>query len=67
MQEEKKENSNLSIELSEKLSLLLKYDWERAKNEAKPVYFRKSVFFGWGKLKRTSYEKYKHKRNSDNS
>ena len=51
MQEEEKEHSNLSIELSEKLSLLLKHDWERAKYEAKPVFF-------WctNKPKRISYK-----------
>lgn len=31
---------NLPIVLSEKVSLLLKHDWERAKKEAKPFYFR---------------------------
>ncbi len=36
--EDKEEDSNLIIEFSEKLSLLLKHDWERSKLEAKPVW-----------------------------
>ena len=41
--------SDLGIILSEQLALLLKHDWERAKNEAKPVVRL------WKKVKRTSY------------
>ncbi len=52
-----KENKNLPIELSEKLALLLKHDWERTKKEAKPVFLR------WGKPKRTAYSEFKNKRN----
>lgn len=44
------------IVLSEKLSLLLKHDWERAKREAKPVWHR------WCEVKRTSYDEYQYKR-----
>jgi hypothetical protein len=32
-------DSNLSIVFSEKLSQLLKHDWERAKIEAKPIWY----------------------------
>jgi hypothetical protein len=46
-------DSNLNIELSEKLSLLLKHDWERAKLEAK------SFRFNIVGLRRISYEKFK--------
>jgi hypothetical protein len=49
--------SNLNIELSEKLALLLKHDWERAKREAKPFWFK------FCKPTRLSYGEYKHKRN----
>ena len=49
--------SNLNIELSEKLALLLKHDWERAKREAKPFWFK------FCKPSRLSYDEYKHKRN----
>jgi hypothetical protein len=31
--------SDLHIELSEKIALLLKHDWERAKKESKPMWF----------------------------
>ncbi|AIA73515.1 hypothetical protein FF32_01265 [Halomonas campaniensis] len=46
----------LHIELAEKLSLLLKHDWERAKREAKPVWYRRS------EIKRVSYNEFKFKR-----
>ena len=46
----------LHIELAEKLSLLLKHDWERAKREAKPVWYRRS------EIKRVSYNEFKSKR-----
>ena len=46
----------LHIELAEKLSLLLKHDWERAKREAKPVWYRCS------ETKRVSYNEFKSKR-----
>ena len=46
----------LHIELAEKLSLLLKHDWERAKREASPVWFRSS------ETKRVSYNEFKFKR-----
>lgn len=55
MQNESKEN-NLIIELTEKLALLLKHDWERAKLEAKPVWHF------WGKPKRIPYNKFKNTR-----
>jgi len=44
------------LELSERLSLLLKHDWERAKTEAKPLFFRGS------KPKRKVYGNFKNKR-----
>jgi hypothetical protein len=50
--------SDPSIEFSEKLSLLLKHDWERAKREAKPMWFR------WMPPKRTSYKDFKNKQNA---
>lgn len=46
----------LAVELSEKISLLLKHDWERAKREAKPLWFR------IGESQRTSYDNFSHKR-----
>jgi len=57
----KADNSNISIEFSEKLSLLLKHDWERAKREAKPVWYF------WGKPVRKSYNEFKSKRDTKNS
>lgn len=45
------------IVLGEKLSLLLKHDWERAKLEAKPVWYR------YKKIKRKSYDAFTFKRN----
>ncbi|MDH5573840.1 MAG: hypothetical protein OEY89_18895 [Gammaproteobacteria bacterium] len=50
-------SSNLNIVLSEKLALLLKHDWERAKLEAKPFWFKLC------KPTRYSYGEFKHKRN----
>jgi hypothetical protein len=47
--------SDPSIELSEKLSLLLKHDWERAKREAKPMWFH------WRQPERTSYINFMNK------
>lgn len=47
---------DLHIELAEKLSLLLKHDWERAKKEAKPIWYRRS------ETKRVSYNEFKSKR-----
>jgi len=62
MYESEESNSELTVELSEKLSLLLKHDWERAKREAKPIFFR---FFN---PKRICYQNFTKKRNSnDNS
>lgn len=52
----KHEDSKLVVELAEKLSLLLKHDWERAKLEAKPIWFRKS------EPERISYVDFQHKR-----
>ncbi len=49
------ENRKL-IEFSERLSLLLKHDWERAKREAKPIFFRGA------KPKRKVYGNFKNKR-----
>ena len=52
----KEEKNELHIELAEKLALLLKHDWERAKLEAKPLWYKlKSV-------KRVSYEDFTKKR-----
>jgi hypothetical protein len=53
---EETDSTKLHIILSEKLSLLLKHDWERAKLEAEPVWYR------FKKVKRISYEKSKFKR-----
>jgi len=53
---EEPEAAKLHIVLAEKLSLLLKHDWERAKLEAKPVWYR------FRKVKRVSYDKSKFKR-----
>jgi len=53
---EEAESATLHIVLAEKLSLLLKHDWERAKLEAKPVWYR------FRKAKRVPYEKSKFKR-----
>ena len=55
------ENNDLIIELMEKLALLLKHDWERAKLEAKPVWHF------WGKPKRISYDVFMNKRNAKSS
>ena len=46
----------LDVKLSEfanRVALLLKHDWERAKHEAKPLFFR------WCPPKRTTYAKFK--------
>ena len=57
----KEKNPKLLIELSEKLSLLLKYDWDRAKYEAKPLSFL------CGKPKpRTKYEAKKDEAKDEN-
>jgi hypothetical protein len=53
---EEAESAKLHIVLAEKLSLLLKHDWERAKLEAKPVWYM------FHKVKRVPYEKSKFKR-----
>jgi len=58
---ETENNLCLSIELSEKLSLLLKHDWERAKGEAKPVFSCSS------EPERVAYESFTEKRKVDNS
>lgn len=50
------EKGDLTIEFTEKLSLLLKHDWERAKLEAKPVWHF------WGKPIRTPYRDFNNKR-----
>jgi hypothetical protein len=42
-------------EFADRVALLLKHDWERAKHEAKPLLFR------WSPPKRTTYEKSKGK------
>ena len=55
------EGKDLIIEFSEKLALLLKHDWERAKLEAKPVWHF------WGKPKRKPYNEFKNKRNAQSS
>lgn len=60
MQNEHKEK-DLIIEFTEKLALLLKHDWERAKLEAKPVWHF------CGKPKRITYNKFKNKRDAKNS
>jgi len=60
MQNEHKEK-DLIIEFTEKLALLLKHDWERAKLEAKPVWHF------WGKPKRIPYNQFKNKRDAKNS
>lgn len=60
MQNEPKEK-DLIIEFTEKLALLLKHDWERAKLEAKPVWHF------WGKPKRIPYNQFKNKRDAKNS
>jgi hypothetical protein len=52
----KNADSEIVVELSEKLSLLLKHDWERAKLEAKPIWFC------GGKPERISYGDFQHKR-----
>lgn len=57
----KDENNDLVIEFMEKLALLLKHDWERAKLEAKPVWHF------WGKPKRVAYDGFKNKRNAKSS
>jgi len=54
--QKKDEKGDLIIEFTEKLSLLLKHDWERAKLEAKPVWHF------WGKPKRISYNDFNNKR-----
>ena len=57
----KNEENDLLIEFFEKLALLLKHDWERAKLEAKPVrYF-------WVKPERLAYKDFKNKRSEKNS
>ena len=51
-----KNRDTLDIKLSEftdRVSLLLKHDWERAKHEAKPWFFR------WCPPERTTYAKFK--------
>lgn len=52
----KYDDSKLVVELAEKLSLLLKHDWERAKLEARPIWFRRS------EPERISYVDFQHKR-----
>jgi len=54
---EQSEIENLALIFSEKLSLLLKHDWERAKSEAKPIFPLKA------KIKRVSYKKFKSRCN----
>jgi hypothetical protein len=44
-------------EFSERVALLLKHDWERAKHEAKPWFFR------WHPPKRTPYTEFKSQQN----
>ena len=61
----KQSEPGLDIELSEKLSLLLKQDWERVKNETK--FFWQRLFLNLccsyrKKRKRVSYEEFKFKR-----
>ena len=55
------ENKKLPVELSEKLALLLKHDWERAKKEAK------FVFVPFRKPKRIAYSEFNKKRHKQNS
>jgi len=55
------ENNDLIVEFTEKLALLLKHDWERAKLEAKPMWHF------WGKPKRIPYIEFKNKRNAQGS
>jgi len=50
------EKDHLNIIFSEKLSLLLKHDWERAKKEAKPIWYLFST------TERISYKNFKLKR-----
>ncbi len=50
------DESNIDIEFAEKLALLLKHDWERAKREAKPFWFN------FNSVQRVSYSNYKYKR-----
>lgn len=57
MQSKEKE-SDLFVEFVEKLALLLKHDWERAKLEAKPAWYF------WGKPKRITYADFKNKRDA---
>jgi len=57
MIESKNSEGGYHVELGEKLSLLLKHDWERAKREAKPIWFRVRP------VKRISYENFANKRN----
>ncbi|MFM5049131.1 hypothetical protein ACEUBW_06700 [Aeromonas veronii] len=54
--QEKKQMENLEIEFSEKISLLLKHDWERAKLEARSPLIRIISVF------RISYGAFKNKR-----
>jgi hypothetical protein len=50
------EKDHLNFILSEKLSLLLKHDWERAKKEAKPIWYLFST------TERIAYKDFKLKR-----
>jgi len=50
------EKDHLNIIFSEKLSLLLKHDWERAKKEAKPIWYLFST------TERIAYKNFKLKR-----
>ena len=59
MKNDKKDN-DLIIEFSERLTLLLKHDWERAKLEAKPAW----IFFN--KIKRISHDEFENKRANKN-
>ncbi|MFB0811224.1 hypothetical protein ACEU6F_08460 [Aeromonas salmonicida] len=56
--QEKKQMENLDIEFSEKIALLLKHDWERAKLEARSPLIRITSVF------RISYGAFKNKRAS---
>ena len=58
---DEKNNLLILIEFSEKLALLLKHDWERAKLEAKPLWY------SWSKPTRKSYDEFKNKRNATDS
>ena len=62
---DKENGADLSLELSEKISLLLKHDWQRAKREAKP----KRMCFLKCKMSsndnRVSYDKFEKKRHSN--